>query len=99
MRRAARVDANHRLIVAALRTAGCSVLSLAAVGKGCPDILVARAGINYLLEIKKKTARGAISAGAARSLEGQEAWAERWRAPVHFVSTPEEALDAVGLVA
>lgn len=99
MRRAARVDANHRLIVAALRASGCSVLSLAAVGKGCPDLLVARAGVNYLLEIKNKSASGAVSSGAARSLKGQEAWTESWRAPVHFVATPEEALEAVGLAA
>lgn len=40
MRRAARVDANHAEIVAALRDRGCLVQSLAALGHGVPDLLV-----------------------------------------------------------
>lgn len=52
MRTRAKVDANHAEIVDKLRQCGMSVLSLAAVGKGCPDILVGWHGINVLLEIK-----------------------------------------------
>lgn len=52
MRRAARTDANQSEIVATLRKCGCSVFSLAAVGKGCPDLLIARAGRTYLAEVK-----------------------------------------------
>ena len=37
MRRAARTDANQAAIVDALRSVGCSVVSLSAVGKGVPD--------------------------------------------------------------
>lgn len=40
MRRAARTDANQTAIVEALRKCGASVQSLAAVGKGVPDLLV-----------------------------------------------------------
>jgi hypothetical protein len=40
VRRAAKVDANHGEIVKALRSAGCGVLDLSAVGNGCPDLLV-----------------------------------------------------------
>lgn len=35
-----RVDANHSQIVKALRQCGVSVLSLAPVGHGCPDLLI-----------------------------------------------------------
>ena len=52
MRRAGKVDRNHAEIVKALRQTGASVLSLASVGKGCPDLLVGRCGINLLLEVK-----------------------------------------------
>lgn len=53
MRRAARVDANHTAIVEALRKVGCQVLSLAAVGKGCPDLLVCSPKRRlFLLEVK-----------------------------------------------
>ena len=52
VRRAARVDQNHAEVVDALRKAGCSVVSLAAIGKGCPDLLAARSGRTVLLEVK-----------------------------------------------
>lgn len=52
MRRAAKVDANHSAIVEALRKAGAQVLSLAAVGKGCPDLLVLHRGRYQLFEVK-----------------------------------------------
>jgi Holliday junction resolvase len=94
--RAARVDENHREIVDALRAAGCSVLSLAAMGSGVPDLLVARNGHMWLVEVKKRGARGNLSSGAARSLKGQTEWAESWRGPVHFVDSVEAALALVG---
>lgn len=40
MRRAAKVDDNQGEIVAALQRAGCSVQSLAGVGRGFPDLAV-----------------------------------------------------------
>lgn len=36
----AKVDANQKVIVEALRAAGCFVQSLAGIGAGCPDLLV-----------------------------------------------------------
>lgn len=52
MRKIARRDRNHLLIVEAFRRMGCSVLDLAAVGNGCPDLLVARRNSMRLIEIK-----------------------------------------------
>lgn len=52
MRRKSRVDANQSDIVATLRLLGCSVVSLAPIGKGCPDIAVAINGQTFLVEIK-----------------------------------------------
>ena len=52
IRRAARVDANQGEIVSALRQMGCSVVSLAAVGKGVTDLLVGVSGKNLLIEVK-----------------------------------------------
>jgi Holliday junction resolvase len=54
VRRAARTDANQDGIVAALRGAGASVQSLAATGKGCPDLLVGWRGANLLMECKQQ---------------------------------------------
>lgn len=52
MRRAAKTDANHTEIVAALRKCGAVVHSLAAVGGGMPDLLVGYRGRTALVEIK-----------------------------------------------
>jgi len=52
MRRAARTDTNHTTIVAAFRKLGCSVLSLASLGRGVPDLLVSLGGITWLVEVK-----------------------------------------------
>ena len=47
----AKVDANQKVIVEALRAAGCFVQSLAGVGKGCPDLLVGSDGKWYVIRI------------------------------------------------
>jgi Holliday junction resolvase len=51
----ARIDTNHKEIVAALRQAGATVVSLAAMKHGCPDLLVGYEGETLLIEIKKDT--------------------------------------------
>lgn len=95
MRRAARVDANQAAIVAALRAAGCSVQSLAAIGKGCPDILVGSRGLNWVLEIKD----GAKRPSARRLTADEQEWHDSWCGTVLIVYTPRDALEAIGLVA
>lgn len=52
MRRFAKVDANHAEIVAAFRACGALVCSLAAVGKGVPDLLVAKGRRVFIVEVK-----------------------------------------------
>ena len=94
MRRAAKVDSNHREIVQALRRAGVAVQDLSAVGRGVPDLLCARAGLNVLLEVKRPKAKGQ-SAGTLT--DEQIAWIDRWPTDVHVVTSPEEALRAMGL--
>lgn len=93
MRRAARVDDNQAEIVAALRVAGCSVTSLASIGKGCPDIVVGRAGVNYLLEIKD----GSKVPSKRRLTPDEQSWHGAWRGQVSVVESIADALVAVGL--
>lgn len=85
MRRAAKVDANHAAIVSLLRRMGATVQSLAAVGKGCPDILVGLRGQNYLIEIKD----GAKPPSKRRLTPEQETWHASWRGQV-MVMTGEQ---------
>ena len=93
MRRAARIDDNQTAIVKALRKAGCSVLSLAAVGGGVPDLLVGRAKQNYLMEIKD----GDKSPSRRKLNNAQHIWHTIWEGEVDIVKNKIEALRAVGL--
>ncbi len=86
MRRAARVDANQGVIVDALRAAGAFVQSLAAVGSGCPDLLVAKGRRWMLLEVKE--ADGKLT-------PDQKTWHSACHAPVVIVRTIDEALAAL----
>lgn len=89
--RAARVDANHADVVAALRAVGASVQSLAVCGGGVPDLLVGLRGRTYLIEVKD----GSKPPSARRLTPDEEAWHREWRgAPVAVVKNVDEALAA-----
>jgi hypothetical protein len=90
VRRAAKVDANQEQIVSALRAAGASVQSLASIGKGCPDLLVAFRQAMYLLEVKR---------GTAKPNPMQYDWHADWMAEVYVVRTADEALRVIGAIA
>jgi hypothetical protein len=92
MRRAARTDANHTEIVAALRSMGVVVQSLAAVGDGCPDLLAGFRGRTVLLEVKD----GGKSASRRVLTPDQEIWHRDWRGgPLAIVRDVESALRAI----
>ena len=52
MRKRAKLDVNHLEIVATLRKCGASVVSMASLGGGVPDLLVGWNGRTCLMEIK-----------------------------------------------
>ncbi len=93
IRRAARRDDNHQEIVRGLRKAGCSVLDLGAVGDGCPDLLVKRAGRLVLMEVKD----GKKPPSARKLTPDQVVFHQLWGECVVVVTSIEEALEAVGL--
>jgi len=97
VRRAANIDVNHREIVEALRgVPGLTVLSLARVGSGCPDLLVGVRGRNYLLEVKRPPSpRGGLSASALTP--GQLSWHRDWKGQVAVIRSVDDALVAIGL--
>lgn len=101
-RRASKVDANQDAVVIALRAAGATVQSLAPIGKGCPDLLVAGARKAYfngkadvsmfLMEIKNKDGKDELNAAQLK-------WHIEWNAPVHVVYGPDDALRVIGVIA
>lgn len=97
MRRRARTDLTHAPIVKALRDAGCLVQSLASLGHGVPDLLVANwHGDLFLLEVKSDD---------EDLTPDQVAWHARWvrlstvgpSGALAIVHNEREALDAVGV--
>lgn len=93
MRRAARTDANHAEIVAALRAVGATVRSLAAVGSGVPDLLVGFRGTNVLLEVKD----GRKPPSARKLTPDEERFLATWRGRAVVVESVSEALAAIGV--
>ena len=83
-----RKDSNQNDIVEALEQAGCAVADMSTAGDGFTDLLVTRAGVHYLVEIK-------TDSGKLNPL--QEAFHVK-HAPVHTVRTVAEAFQAVGLL-
>ena len=89
-----RTDDNQKTIVKALRQIpGCTVESLAAVGKGVPDILCGYMGRNYLIEIKD----GSKSPSRRKLTPDQIDWHNAWCGTVHIVTCHEDALEVIGL--
>jgi len=88
MRKAAKIDDNQKAIVNVLRQIGASVQSLAATGKGVPDLLIGYRGINYLMEIKD----GNKVPSAQKLTIDQEHWHSLWRGSVHIVNSIDQAL-------
>jgi len=105
MRRAARVDDNQAEIVAALRLAGCNVQSIAAVGRGCPDIIVERSAASapgvppvVMMEIKD----GNKVRSARQLTEAEAQFHDRWAESVAsgalvVVESVDDARWAMGL--
>lgn len=86
-----RVDANHVEIVKALRQCGASVVSLATVGRGCPDLLVGHQGRNWLIEVKD----GSKSESRRALTDLEREWHADWRGQVVTVTSVEEALAVI----
>ena len=95
MRRAAKIDANQESVVSALRAAGATVQSLAAVGKGVPDLLVGYKGKTLLMEVKD----GRKPPSAQRLTEDQLTWHGSWKGgSLAVVDGPEAALRMLGVI-
>lgn len=95
MRRAARIDDNQPEIVAALRKVGATVQSLAAIGKGCPDLLVGYNGFTYLMEVKDPSKPKADIQLTPDQIEWHKKWCGSSIAIVYGV---EGAFKILGLI-
>lgn len=83
MRRAARVDANQTEIADAYRVLGCSFLSLASMGEGCPDAVVGYGGLSALIEIKD----GKKPPSRRKLRPAQEEFRQTWKGGVRLIDS------------
>ena len=88
MRRDAKIDLNQPAIVDALRKVGVSVVSLASIGQGCPDLVAAKGDKCWLIEVKGP--KGKLT-------KDQERFILNWAGVVHIVRTVDDALKLVGV--
>lgn len=91
-------DANHKAIVNALRKAGADVLDLAAIGNGCPDLLVYYQpnGRSVLLEVKNPLTRRGQQGTGKTTVTKQAEFRAKWRGPIVTVESIDHALWAIG---
>jgi Holliday junction resolvase len=79
-----RVDKNQKQIVQELRQLGFSVAHISDIGKGLPDIIVGKNGINVLIEIKLNWTK------KLKPLE--EKFFLEWKGQVNIATSAEEVL-------
>jgi Holliday junction resolvase len=86
----ARIDTNHKEIVKALRELGATVVSLASMKHGCPDLLVGYAGETVLMEIKRDA--------KAKFTSDQLDFLGKWKGgAISRVDSVEAAIRALGI--
>ena len=94
MRTAAKVDANQPEIVKALRTIpGCKVESIAAMGKGLPDLLIGWMGDNYLIELKD----GDKPPSKRKLTPDEKRFHSQWTGQVAVCNDLDEVLAVLGI--
>jgi hypothetical protein len=89
----ARLDSNHVQVADAFRRLGWHVISTARMGRGFPDLLVARHGVMKLIEIKD----GAKVPSARKLTEDEEVFhrhMRRYGCPVIVIETIDQ-IDAL----
>ena len=91
MRRRAASDGNQPQIIAALRSAGATVVACHAVGAGFPDLVVGFRGRNYMLEVKDP----AQPKHRHEFTPAQVEFHDGWKGQAAKVFTPEQALAVI----
>jgi Holliday junction resolvase len=86
MRKYGKVDLNQNEIVSALQKFGTTI-SLASVGRGCPDLIFGYKGRNYLLEIK--------NGKQAKLTPDQEEFFAAWSGHVCIIRSIDDVIEFV----
>lgn len=94
VRIAGRVDKNQKDIMDALTQVGASVWDLSMVGRGCPDLIIAYQGKDYLIEVKNPE----NAYGRKGFNKNQQKFVDEWRGgKIYLVRSVEDALKVIGV--
>ncbi len=88
MRLRGRTDGNHAQVVRAIRQFGGSVLSLADIGNGAPDLLIGFRGKNMLFEVKD----GMQPPSKRRLTDDEKLFHSTWAGNILIVESVQDAL-------
>lgn len=88
-------DSNHGDVTKALERVGCTVLDLAAVGDGAPDLCVGYGTRNYLIEVVGPDKLKRFP--PCGRTDNQREWHEVWRGSVLTVTSAEDAIEQLGI--
>lgn len=91
--RAKKIDANQAIIVKQLRKCGVSVAVTSMIGKGFPDLIIGRAGRNYLIELKD----GSKSASRKQLTPDEQEFFDSWSGQVNKAESFDEIALIIGL--
>lgn len=91
--RAKKIDNNQNLIVKQLRRCGVSVAITSMLGKGFPDLIIGRAGRNYLIELKD----GNKSASRKQLTPDEKEFFDTWNGQVNKAESFDEIALIIGL--
>jgi hypothetical protein len=91
--RAKKIDTNQNLIVTQLRKCGVSVAITSMVGKGFPDLIIGRAGQNFLIELKD----GNKSKSRKKLTLLEETFFQSWTGQINIAENFDEIKNIIGL--
>ena len=80
---ARKTDDNHQEIMDAFRAHAFSVADTSRLGQGFPDLVVAKGGINVLVEVKD----GSKPPSARKLSEDEKKFMEAWRGRYRIIET------------
>lgn len=89
--RGKRIDANQNEVVSALRKLGFSVAITSMVGKGFPDLVVGKNGINWLFELKD----GSKAPSQKKLTPDEQKFFDGWRGQINKVDGLDDILAIV----
>jgi hypothetical protein len=88
-RYAARVDDNHAEIRETFRVLGYSVYDTATAGRGFPDLIIGKDGVNYLAEVKD----GDKPPSQQKLTKAQKEFHGSWQGQVTIIRSIQDAID------